>query len=79
MGVVGQYFIARLFHALMEINFGSISFLLLSVTQVKTEGSSKKMLLQEVIKKIKTQMETFILFSKKMANSSRLDRNMFML
>ena len=63
----------------MEINFGSISFLLLSVTQVKTEGSSKKMLLQEVIKKIKTQMETFILFSKKMANSSRLDRNMFML
>ena len=63
----------------MEINFGSISFSLLSVTQVKTEGSSKKMLLQEVIKKIKTQMETFILFSTKMANSSRLDKNMFML
>ena len=62
----------------MEIIFCSISSLLL-VTQVKTKASSKEMQLQEVIQKIKMQMKTFIYFSTKIANFSRLDIDMFML
>ena len=53
--------------------------MLLSVTQVKTESSSKKMQLQEVIKKIKIKMKIFIYFSTKIANFSRSDIDMFML
>ena len=71
--------IARLFLVIVEIILCSISFLLGSVTQVKIEGSGKKMLLQEVIKKIKTQKKTFILFPTKIANSSRSDIDMFVL
>ena len=71
--------IARLFHVHVEIIFCSISFLQLSVTQVKIEGSSKKMLLQEVIKKIKVQKKTFIIFSTKIDNSSSSDIDIFML
>ena len=37
------------------------------------------MLLQEVIKEIKTQKKTFILFPTKIANSSRSDIDMFVL
>ena len=60
--------IAMLFHALVGITFCSISTWLLSFTQVKTEASSKKMQLQEVIRKIKTQKKTFIHFSTKIVN-----------
>ena len=44
----------------MEIIFYSISSLLLLVIQVKTKESSKKMQLQEVIQKIKTQIKISI-------------------
>ena len=54
-------------------------YFLVVVIQVKIEGSGKKMLLQEVIKKIKTQKKTFIVFSTKITNSSRSDIDMFML
>ena len=64
---------------LVEIIFCSISSLLLLVTQVKIKASSKKMQLQEVIQKIKTQIKTFIYFSTKIANFSRSDIDMFML
>ena len=64
---------------LVEIIFCSISSLLLLVTQVKTKASSKKMQLQEVIQKIKTQIKIFIYFSTKIANFSRSDIDMFML
>ena len=57
--------IARLFHVIVEIILCSISFLLGSVTQIKTEGSGKKVLLQEVIKKIKTQKKISFFFQQK--------------
>ena len=41
MRVVGQY--VRCFHVLAEVIFCSISSLLVSVTQVKAEASSKNM------------------------------------
>ena len=63
----------------MEIIFCSISSLLLLVTQVKTKASSKKMQLQEVIQKIKTQIKVLIYFSTKIANFSRSDIDTFML
>ena len=59
--------------------FCSISSLFLLVTQVKAKASSKKMQLQEVIQKIKTQIKIFIYFSTKIANFSRSDIDMFML
>ena len=64
---------------LVEIIFCSISSLLLLVTQVKTKASSKKMQLQEVTQKIKTEIKIFIYFSTKIANFSRSDIDMFML
>ena len=51
---------------LMEIIFCSISSLLLLVTQVKTKASSKKMQLQEVIQKIKTQIKVLIYIQENM-------------
>ena len=74
-------YIATLFHVLAEIIFYLISLLLLSVTRIKMEGSGNKMLLQEVNKKRKTQKKKlfFILFSTKIANSSRSDLDMFVL
>ena len=63
---------------LKKIIFGSISSLLL-VIQVKTKAFCKKMQLQEVIQKIKTQIKIFIYFSTKIANFSRSDIDMFML
>ena len=50
----------------MEIIFCSISSLLLLVTQVKTKASSKKMQLQEVIQKIKTQIKVLIYIQENM-------------
>ena len=57
--------IARLFHVIVEIIWCSISFLLWSVTQVKIEESGKKMLLQEVIKKIKHRRKLSFFFQQK--------------
>ena len=71
--------IARLLHMLVEITFCSIPSFLLSVTQVKTKASSKKMQLQEVIKKIKTQIKIFIHISTKIDNFSKSAIDMFML
>ena len=64
---------------LVEITFYSISSFLLSVTPIKTKASSKKMQLQEVIKKVKKQIKMFIHISTKIANFSRSDIDMFML
>ena len=57
--------VIRLLHVLVKAIFCSIFLLMLSVTQVKIERSGEKMLLQEVIKKIKTQKKAFIIFQQK--------------